>query len=80
MDKNKYRYFNKYYWIRKFSTSSFSKLLVPKKLLRKITFNSIYKSNYWRDYNKPTATESYSGKGSDLKTCNKLINDTYEVP
>ena len=75
MDKNKYRYFNKYYWIRKFSTSSFSKLLVPKKLLRKITFNSIYKSNYWRDYNKPTATESYSGKGSDLKTCNKLIKN-----
>ena len=75
MNKNKYRYFNIYYWIRKFSTSSFSKLFIPKKLLRKITFNSIYKSNYWRDYNKPTVTQSYSGKGSDLEICNKLIKN-----
>ena len=77
MSKNKLRYFNFYYWLRKLS---FSKLFQKFFFLsdtykRKIVFNSIYNSNHWRDYNKPGENESVSGLGSDLKKNSKLIHD-----
>ena len=75
MKKNKYRFFNKYYWLRKFAVSTFARTLFSEKKLRKIAFMSIFKSNYWRDYNTPINEESYSGKGSDLKSCNNVINN-----
>ena len=59
------KYFNKYYWIRKIFINSFISLLVSKKLLNKIVFNSIYKSNHWNKSVKFKPDEhSYSGPGS----------------
>ena len=77
MAKNQYRYFNIYYWIRKFTFSSFFQniFVLPKSYKRKIVFKSIFKSFHWRDYNKPKPDESVSGLGSDLHICEDLIND-----
>jgi len=67
MAKNKFRYFNVFYWWRKFTFSStFQNLWLSKKTnKREAVFNSIYKSYHWKDYYKPEKDESYSGFGSD---------------
>ena len=77
MSKNKLRYLNFYYWIRKLSFSGlFQKFFfLTSSYKRKIVFQSIYKSNHWRDYNKPRINESVSGIGSDLKKDSTLVND-----
>ena len=79
MAKNKYRYFNLYYWIRKFTFSSFFQniFIFSNSYKRKIVFKSIFKSFHWRDYNKPKYGESVSGLGSDLNICEKLIKDLH---
>ena len=77
MSKNKFRYLNYYYWLRKLS---FSKLFqnfffLSDTYKRKIVFNSIYNSNHWRDYNKTKINESVSGLGSDLANNSSLVNN-----
>ena len=77
MSKNKLRYLNYYYWLRKIT---FSKLFqnfffLSDTYKRKIVFNSIYYSNHWRDYNKPKNNESVSGLGSDLGKNSTLVNN-----
>jgi len=42
---------------------------------RKVVFNSIYRSNHWRDYNKPKNNESVSGLGSDLDNNSSFVNN-----
>ena len=77
MSKNKYRYLNLYYWLRKLSFSNiFQKnILLSNNLKRKIIFHLIFKSYHWRDYNKTNYNESSSGLGSDLEVTKKLIED-----
>ena len=77
MSKNKYRYLNLYYWLRKLSFSNiFQKnILLSNNLKRKIIFHLIFKSYHWRDYNKTNCNESSSGLGSDLEVTKKLIED-----
>jgi len=77
MPKNKLRYFNYYYWLRKFSFSVLFQnfFFLSRTYKRKVVFKSIYSSNHWRDYNKPKANESVSGMGSDLKNDSALVND-----
>ena len=77
MAKNKYRYFNLYYWLRKLSfTKLFQKnLFLSNNLKRKIIFNLIFRSYHWRDYHKTNNNESDSGVGSDLNVTKQLIND-----
>ena len=77
MTKNAKRYFNTYYWLRKFfSTNLFRKyFFLPISFKRKILFNSIYKSYHWRDYYRPNEKESVSGLGSDVNRCDKLVLD-----
>ena len=79
MGKNSYRYFNFYYWIRKFTFTTFFQnfFLFSKSYKRKLVFKSILKSFHWRDYNKPKLGESVSGLGSDLDICEKLITDLH---
>ncbi len=77
MSKNKFRYLNYYYWVRKIS---FSKLFqknffISETYKRKVVFNSIYHSNHWRDYNKPKNNESVSGLGSDLDINSSLVTN-----
>ena len=48
---------------------------IPLSYKRRIVFKSIFKSLHWRDYKKANDNESVSGLGSDLKTCEKLIED-----
>jgi SAM-dependent methyltransferase len=76
MQKNKYRYLNIYYWLRKFSFSSFfqkTTFFLPEGVKRKFVFFTIYKSNHWRSYNEPNINESVSGLGSDLKQNSVLV-------
>ena len=75
MSKNLYRYFNVYYWLRKFSFSRIFQILFyfNNNIKRKIIFYLIYKSSHWRDYNKIKEDESISGLGSDIKVTKKLI-------
>ena len=77
MAKNKYRYFNLYYWLRKLSFTKFfqKNIFLSNNLKRKIIFNLIFRSYHWRDYNKKTINESDSGLGSDLNITKQLIND-----
>ena len=77
MAKNKYRYFNLYYWLRKLSfTKLFQKnLFLSNNLKRKIIFNLIFKSYHWRDYHKTNKNVSDSGLGSDLNVTKQLIKD-----
>ena len=77
MSKNKYRYLNLYYWLRKLVFTKFFNyfFLLPKTTKRKIIFFLIYKSNHWRSYKKPLKNESVSGLGSDLYITKKLILD-----
>ena len=79
MAKNSYRYFNYYYWIRKFTFTTFFQNLffLSKGYKRRIVFKSILKSFHWRDYNKPKHNESLSGLGSDLDTCEKLLTSLH---
>ena len=77
MSKNKYRYFNLYYWLRKLSFTNFfqKNIFLSNNLKRKIIFNLIFRSNHWRDYKKKNINESDSGLGSDLKITKQLVND-----
>ena len=77
MSKNKYRYLNLYYWLRKLSFSNiFQKnVFLSNNFKRKIIFHLIFKSYHWRDYKKTTRNESSSGLGSDLNITKKLIQD-----
>ena len=77
MSKNKYRYLNLYYWLRKLSFTNFfqKNIFLSNSLKRKIIFNLIFRSYHWRDYNKKNINESDSGLGSDLNITKQLIND-----
>ena len=77
MSKNKYRYLNLYYWLRKLSFTKFfqKNIFLSNNFKRKIIFNLIFRSYHWRDYNKKTINESDSGLGSDLNITKQLIND-----
>tara|TARA_B100001540_G_scaffold160060_1_gene141648 strand:- start:1290 stop:1844 length:555 start_codon:yes stop_codon:yes gene_type:complete len=77
MSKNKYRYLNLYYWLRKLSFTKFfqKNIFISNNFKRKIIFNLIFKSYHWRDYHKTTNNESDSGLGSDLIVTKQLIKD-----
>ena len=77
MSKNKYRYLNLYYWLRKLSFTKFfqKNFFLSNNFKRKIIFNLIFKSYHWRDYHKTTINESNSGVGSDLIVTKQLIKD-----
>ena len=77
MSKNKYRYLNLYYWLRKLSFTKFfqKNIFICDNFKRKIIFNLIFKSYHWRDYHKTTVNESDSGLGSDLTVTKQLIKD-----
>ena len=77
MSKNKYRYLNLYYWLRKLSFTKFfqKNIFLSNSFKRKIIFNLIFKSYHWRDYHKTTINESDSGVGSDLIVTKQLIKD-----
>ena len=77
MSKNKYRYFNLYYWLRKLSFTKFfqKNIFLSNNLKRKIIFNLIFRSYHWRDYHKTNNNESNSGVGSDLNVTKQLIKD-----
>ena len=81
MSKNKYRYFNLYYWLRKLSFTNFfqKNIFLSNNLKRKIIFNLIFRSNHWRDYKKKNINESDSGLGSDLKITKQLVNSSLEL-
>ena len=66
------RFFNKFYWLRKFFLSKISNLFFSKQYRRKSIFKYIYKSNHWRDYEEPNIGESVSGWGSDLNSTNQI--------
>ena len=70
--KNISRFFNKYYWLRKFFLSKISNLFFSKEYHRKSIFRYIYNSNHWRDYKKPSDNESASGWGSDLDSTKQI--------
>ena len=69
------KYFNKYYWIRKLFVNSFFSKLVSQKILNKIVFNSIYKSNHWNKSQTFDLNQSCSGPGSKANSIqtNNLI-------
>ena len=69
------KYFNKYYWIRRLFVNSFFSKLVSQKILNKIVFNSIYKSNHWNKSQTFDSNQSYSGPGSKANSIqtNNLI-------
>ena len=71
------KYFNKYYWIRKLFVNSFVSKFVNQRLLNKIVFNSIYKSNHWNKSQKFDLNQSYSGPGSAANSIqtNNLISE-----
>ena len=71
------KYFNRYYWIRKLFVNSFISKFIGQKLLNKIVFNSIYKSNHWNKSQKFSLTQSYSGPGSVANSIqtNNLISE-----
>ena len=77
MSKNKYRYLNLYYWLRKLSFTKFfqKNIFLSNNFKRKIIFYLIFKSYHWRDYHKTTINESDSGLGSDLIVTKQLIKD-----
>ena len=51
------KFFNKFYWLRKFFLSKISHLFFSKQYRRKSIFKYIYKSNHWRDYEEPKVGE-----------------------
>ena len=71
------KYFNRYYWIRKLFVNSFISKFISQKLLNKIVFNSIYKSNHWNKSQKFNLNQSYSGPGSVANSIqtNNLISE-----
>ena len=71
------KYFNRYYWIRKLFVNSFISNFISQKLLNKIVFNSIYKSNHWNKSRKFNLNQSYSGPGSVANSIqtNNLISE-----
>ncbi len=77
MSKNKYRYFNLYYWLRKLTFTKFfqKNSFISNNFKRKVIFNLIFKSYHWRDYRKANLDESFSGLGSDLNVTKQLIKD-----
>ena len=70
------KYFNTNYWIRRILVNTFVSKLFSEKMLSKIIFSSIYKSNHW---NKGRVLDpklnSFSGPGSipDSNQTNHLI-------
>jgi hypothetical protein len=58
------KYFNKYYWIRKFFVNKLVSKFFSEKKLNKIIFNSIYRSNHWNKGQYLSSNQSYSGPGS----------------
>ena len=62
------KYLNKYYWIRKIFVNNIFSKLVSQKVLNKIVFNSIYKSNHWNKNKKLELNQSYSGPGSKFNS------------
>jgi hypothetical protein len=58
------KYFNIYYWIRKILVSSLFSKFFNQKLLNKLVFKAIYKSNHWNKSNKFNNNQSFSGPGS----------------
>ena len=73
--KNLFRYFSYNYWYRRFLLSNLSNSIYKKNEYRKRIFNTIYSSNFWRDYKDPSKVESKSGFGSDLPKISEFIND-----
>ena len=71
------KYLNKHYWIRKIFVNNFFSKFVNHKLLNKIVFNSIYKSNHWNKSQKFNSNQSYSGPGSVANSIqtNNLISE-----
>lgn len=71
------KYLNKHYWIRKLFVNNLFSKLVSQKVLNKIVFNSIYKSNHWNRSQKFDSSQSYSGPGSCANSIqtNNLINE-----
>ena len=71
------KYLNKYYWIRKIIVNRFFSKFISQKLLNKIVFNSIYKSNHWNKSKKFNSNQSYSGPGSVANSIqtNNLITE-----
>jgi hypothetical protein len=70
------KYLNKYYWIRKIFVNNFFSKFVSQKVLNKIVFNSIYKSNHWNKNQKFDLDQSYSGPGSaanSIQTNNLIL-------
>ena len=71
------KYLNIHYWIRKIFVNRFLSNIISKKVLNKIIFNSIYKSNHWNKNSKFNAKkQSYSGPGSipnSIQTNNVII-------
>ena len=57
--------------------SKISNLFFSKDFHRKAIFNQIYKSNHWRDYNKPDKNESVSGRGSDISSTNNISEQLF---
>lgn len=71
------KYFNKYYWIRKFLVNKIFSRFFSEKKLNKIIFNSIYKSNHWNKGQYFSSNQSYSGPGSasnTIQTQNLITN------
>ena len=73
--KNLFRYFSYNYWYRRFLLSNLSNSIYDKNEYRKRIFNTIYSSNFWRDYKDPSKVESKSGFGSDLPKISEFIMD-----
>mgnify|MGYP005672858269 FL=1 len=70
------KYFNRHYWIRKLFVNSFFSKLISQRILNKIVFKSIYKSNHWNKSQKfDPNNQSYSGPGSSANSIqtNNLI-------
>ena len=78
MKKNLFRYFSYNYWYRRFLLSNLSNSIYKKNEYRKRIFNTIYSSNFWRDYKNPSNVESKSGFGSDLPKISAFIADYRE--
>ncbi len=71
------KYFNKYYWVRKLLVNSFASYFINQKLLNKIIFKSIYKSNHWNKSQEFDSSQSYSGPGSAANSIqtNNLLSE-----
>ena len=71
MNKNKYRYFQLSYFLRKLYTFKFLSFFLSENFLRKKIFKHIFLSGYWLDYNI-SKNQSRSGNGSNLDQSQEL--------